>query len=449
MDNKLSKYPSGSIREVLSIALPLMVAIFSFNIMIFVDRLILAQYSIEAMNAAGVIILVVILFQFLLVNVAAISEVIIGRHYGAKEYSNMGRPVWQMIWLSIFASIFMHFIGQYAYSIFVPEQFGEEGVKYFQVLLTGSALYPIVAALAAFFIARGKTAVVTISAVIANLINILLAYIFVFGVEGYLEPHGLVGSAYAMLLAEVVQIAILFFAFATPYNIKHFKVLDYKFDFKIMKESLRIGLPNAIGHFIEIACWSAINRYLADLSPGHITVSVIAGNFLLAFSFMIEALQKSTIAVVSNAIGSKETHVIKKTIASSLKIIVVIGVLSAFPLIFFSDQTINIFFANLEDERLMKYAAMALFGTWLFLVFDGIGWIFAAVLTSGGDTKFIMFAAGLTSWFFGGLPIFLFVNETTPEYMPWMVMLPIYTMVLSLSFYLRYRYGKWKQKIDA
>lgn len=46
---------------------------------------------------------------------------------------------------------------------------------------------------------------------------------------------------------------------------------------------------------------------------------------------------------------------------------------------------------------------------WLFYLFDGILWIFGAVLTAAGDTRYIMVTSGITSWLFAILPTAFFV----------------------------------------
>lgn len=447
MDNKLSKYRSGSIQEVLSISAPLMVAFFSFHFMLFMDRVILARHSIDDMNAAGVISLVVVLFQFLLINVASIAEVMVGRFNGAKRFKELGKPVWQMIWFALMMGIPYHFIGKFTADFFVPDIYGEAGIEYFRVLMSTAFLTPVVVALSSFFIARGKTKVVTYAAIFANILNIALAYIFIFGIKDVIEPNGLVGSAYAVIIATIFQAAILFSFFASPEHIKKFNVLSLNFDYMIMKECIRVGLPNAIGHFIEIACWAAINRYLVEIGSDHISISTIAISFIIAFSFATEAIQKGVIAIASNAIGRNDVSVIPKTIYSAWVLVIIAGMITAIPLLIFPEFTITTFYSDLGSERLMQYAAIALIGSWLFFMFDGITWIYAGVLTSGGDTKFIMFVTALNSWFLAGLPLFLFVTPETPPYFQWLYILPFYSGVNAFCFYLRYRYGKWKQKI--
>ena len=50
---KLTSYPIGSLREMWTIAWPLMLGLLSSSIMIVVDRLLLARCSINYMNAAA------------------------------------------------------------------------------------------------------------------------------------------------------------------------------------------------------------------------------------------------------------------------------------------------------------------------------------------------------------------------------------------------------------
>ena len=52
MNTSLTRYPEGSIRELWTISFPLMVSTFAMLFMIFTDRIFLAHYSIDAMNAS-------------------------------------------------------------------------------------------------------------------------------------------------------------------------------------------------------------------------------------------------------------------------------------------------------------------------------------------------------------------------------------------------------------
>ena len=97
----LTKYQSGSVKENFSLAWPLMISIMSGNIMFFTDRWLLSWYSLDSMNAVSVVNSIVAIFQFAPLSIASISEVFVGQFNGAGRYKEMGKPVWQMLWLSV------------------------------------------------------------------------------------------------------------------------------------------------------------------------------------------------------------------------------------------------------------------------------------------------------------------------------------------------------------
>ena len=70
--------------------------------MFFTDRWILSMYSLHSMNAAIVVTSIVSIFQFAPLAVTSISEVFVGQYNGAGRYKEIGRPVWQMLWLCFF-----------------------------------------------------------------------------------------------------------------------------------------------------------------------------------------------------------------------------------------------------------------------------------------------------------------------------------------------------------
>src|SRR5271163_4406056 len=103
MQNSLTRYPEGSIRELWTISLPLMVSTLAMLFMIFTDRIFLAHYSIGALNASVNAGTLAWAFMAGLGMVTAMSEVFVAQYNGAKLPKRIGSPVWQMIWFSLFS----------------------------------------------------------------------------------------------------------------------------------------------------------------------------------------------------------------------------------------------------------------------------------------------------------------------------------------------------------
>lgn len=90
---------------------------------------------------------------------------------------------------------------------------------------------PAFMALSAFFIGQGKVKLIMIVSLVGNLVNMLLDYLLIFGVEGYWSPLGAVGAAWATASAQMLQIAILFMIFLNRNYRTHYGTLRWHFEF--------------------------------------------------------------------------------------------------------------------------------------------------------------------------------------------------------------------------
>lgn len=447
MDNKLTKHPAGSIRELITLAAPLMLASMSFHFMLFFDRLILSKFSLESMNASAAVGLLLFLFSFLGIGAAGIAEVFAGQYYGAKEYKKVARPIWQMVWFGVMLIVPFSIIGMTMGPLLIHESLGEVAQENFRFSMKIIFLSVVNTALYAFYISRGKTTIATTNTIIGNVLNIVLAYIFVFGVKGYLEPQGLMGAAYATAISLASQTVVLLIGFLNKFNRDTFDTLNYHLDWELFKNCIKVGLPNGIGNLFEIAGLATIARYNAELGHSYITIYTITHNFLILFAFYTDGLVKAIMAIASNAIGAKKPDTIHKTVLSAIKLQLVMAGIIFLPLIVFPEATLGLFISNEADKYLIPLAIGALVGTWLFFFIDGNTWILGSILISGGDTKFLMFTNSIFSWVFMVAPTLYFITKASDPSTAPMIIMPFYAVIMLVTYVARYRMGRWKHKL--
>ena len=118
----LTKYPSGSLRELWAISFPLMLSMMSGSLMIFLDRLLLARFSIDALNACVNATVIAAAWQFAFLTTAAIAEVFVGQYNGAGQHQKIGEPVWQMIWFSLLTGLLFIPLGLFSGPFFLQIQ---------------------------------------------------------------------------------------------------------------------------------------------------------------------------------------------------------------------------------------------------------------------------------------------------------------------------------------
>lgn len=439
---KLTRFKAGSTRELWTISYPLILTALSTNLMLVIDRLVLAHYSTEAMNAAVTAGVVCAVFQFSAFAIASIAEVFVGQLNGAKQTSRLGEPVWQMIWFSIMTIAVFWPLAFFCGDFLIPEQYELEGIPYFQWIMFFGPFSPLLGAISAFFIGQGKTKLVAFAALFANVLNLTIGILLVFGIKPFLAPMGTTGAAIATCCGMVIQVLLLFIVFLNKKNRQSKGTTLYKFQPTLFFNALKISIPNALAHKIEFIAWALLFDMMATMSSIHVTVAAIAQSVFTLFAFVTEGLSVAITGMVANFLGSRQSPLIVKTFFSALKLHSIFLLVLTIPLIFYPNMIIYAFLPHPAAE-LSTYIQYALIAIWIFFLFDGIVWILAGILTAAGDTKYILMMTFFSIVFVVLLPTYIFVVllEGSPLTI-WKIM-PLYGFVHFLCYYWRYKSDRW------
>lgn len=434
----LTRFTPASVRELLTISLPLMVASLSGLLMNFCDRLILAHYSTDAMNAAVVAGMAANVFSYGAVEIAMIAEVFVGKRNGAGERLQAAEPAWQMIWFSLATALVFIPCGIFLGPAIVSKTaFSGQALVYFQVWMYFSFLFPLAASLSAFFIGIGTVKIVTIATLVGNLANIVLDYLLVFGVAGFIKPMGIYGAVIATGIAQALQVIIFAAVFLSKKYRSTYATHRAGFSWPVLRACLSLGTPNAVGHMTEIAGWALIMRLLTAAGDAYITVLAMGQNLHLLFAFISQGLQKGVIAIGSNLAGANNYHLLGTLIRSSLKVLVGVAIILFIPLVIYPDPIMGLFLLYEHDGQraLFDMALKTGLWVWCFIIFDSVVWTMAGVLTVYGDTKFIMVTNALSAWCLAVMPTYIAVYSfKAPPYCSW-VIINIYAL-LNASFFM-------------
>ncbi|NGX52391.1 MAG: Multidrug resistance protein MdtK [Candidatus Anoxychlamydiales bacterium] len=455
----LTKFKQGSMKELWTIALPLMISALASLLMIVVDRCFLARLSLDALNAsvnAGTLAWA-FLGGFGVLTV--MSEVFVAQYNGADLHDQIGVPVWQMIWFSFFSILIFVpcalFIGPL---IFRGTSYDDLQIQYFGYLMLLGPFYPLMTALSGFFIGRGQTRLLIYVAIIANFLNLVLDAILIFGIKNFIPAYGMKGAAIATGIGTIFQAIVLGIIFFKKENREKYGTTKWRFNFSIFKKCVKVGLPPAVFFALEIVGWTIFYMMMTSLSEVHITISSICQSIVILLSFFFDGLNRAVAALAGNFIGSKKIDLIHSLLKSSLKLLVIFTVIVSVFLVF--DPKIIVDFlipGNLENKILLWqetsgfsfYTAMkvSLLCVFIYLFFQGIRWIFAGLLTAAGDTLFLLLAGSFSVWIFLLLPVYLIVVKfSLPVQVAW-ILAASYAIILSIIYWFRYKKGRWKDII--
>jgi len=253
-------------------------------------------------------------------------------------------------------------------------------------------------------------------------VNTLLCYTFVFGKFG--APQlGVEGAAVAMLVARVVEAALVTYMIFGRKNIIAGKLRSYIGWSKAF--SVRI-LSNSIPTTINETMWGlGTAMYVAAYARVGITefAAVQAGNTIQNILVMAGfSIGDAILILVGQKLGEGKTEEAYYLAKRLLRIGIIIGLVFGALLILIAKPIISLYNFSPQGEKYAFYV-LVIYGATMWLILLG-GMLVVGVMRCGGDTKYAMVTEVGTVWLIG-VPLAFF----TTMVLGW----PIYFAVLAVK----------------
>lgn len=245
------------------------------------------------------------------------TEVFIAQYNGAKLYSKLGEPVWQMLYLSLFSIPFFLFLGWPIKSFLYKTHFiNHLEAEYFQWSCFFAPFSVVLAAVNGFYIGQKKTKIINWLELFGNGVNVLLDPLLIFGWKQYIPPLGVRGAAIATGIGILTQVVIILFLYFRKINRIHYGVFPLKFIRPLFFRMISKGLPSAIALSSELLGWALFYWLMKKTSDLHIFAASLGQSCLQLFIFFGAGLEKGSSSIAGNLIGSQNFSEIKKLFKS-------------------------------------------------------------------------------------------------------------------------------------
>lgn len=436
LENKIT------IRSLWALSYPLMISFLSTFVMVFIDRLYLAMYTPEALNAAssfGTLSWGIIMIWG---TTAMLSEVIVGRYCGANLPEKYSKPIWQMIWFSGFSIVF--FIGCFSlgYLGSVHQLLKIDQIDYFKYSMLLGPLVVLNSSLSAYFIGQGRTSIVKWLSLLGNIVNIILDPLFIFGVKGWIPSMGIGGAILATGIGFLVQIIFCFRLFYKE-ELKWGSLWrNARFDFPLFKKCLALGIPSGIFSGLELIGWAVFYIAMEMLSFVHIYVAGSCQTVLLLCLFFGMGLEKGVAVYASQLIGNKQEERVRQLFTKSFYLITIyLGVMLAL-LFVFSSTLAHLFATNAPQVHYQEILSLIQSGLYIITIYtflENLRWIISGILTAYGYTFFMLVAGTLSIVTFLLIPTHFFIYSYQRSIIDAFSVWVFYSTAASLLFYLKYK----------
>jgi MATE family multidrug resistance protein len=254
---------------------------------------------------------------------------------------------------------------------------------------------------------------------LANIINVALNYVLIFGMFGFPEL-GIVGAAYGTLISRSIMVVYLWWLLHHKEKSKAFvtHIKLFILDTKMLKKLMQLGAPSAMQMFFEVAIFTAAIWLSGLLGKNPQAANQIALN-LASMTFMVAmGLSVASMIRVGNQKGLGQYFELRRIAFSIFLLAVILGV--CFAMFFFlCHEQLPKLYVDYEDTNnladnteVIRIAAKLMLTAAIFQISDSIQVVVLGALRGLQDVKIPTIITFVSYWVIGFPISYYFGKET-------------------------------------
>jgi MATE family multidrug resistance protein len=450
---------NGDVKDVLVVALPMLLSMSFDTIMTFIDRLFLSKLGPAEMNAAlgaGAVQLALTMF---FTGAISYTTAMVAQRLGAKKTSDCARVFMQAVYLSLISVPLLYLtipLGHLAFGMeHLPADQLEYQKTYFNILMFGGVINLVRNAAPCFFSGIGETKIVMKAAFVGMIVNVACNFVLIYGL-GPIPALGVAGAAYGTLIGNLVSTVILFAKFfAKSCNSRFNTRSSFAFSWPLTRELLQKGIPSGVEMFLNMSAFQLMILMFHALGPDAATASSVMFNWDMVAYVPLMGLEVASTSLVGRYVGARDAAAATRSTYSGLKLGWGYSLLMGVFFVFLPGVLTDIFrpdmteasaeaIAIFDAARPMSIFMLRIATFYIFV--EVLLVVYAGALRGAGDTVWVMFACAIMNWCVSGALYVAAYIFHLPAHYAWIAVVAVYSTA-PVIFWLRWKSGKWRKHV--
>ncbi len=430
-------------RLIFNFAMPMLLGNLFQQLYNIVDTIIVGNFiGKEALASVGASFPIVFTLISLIIGVASGGTIVVAQYFGAKDYASVRRAIHTLYIFIMIAGIFLSLIGiPLTDSIFrlirLPEELMPQATSYLAIYLTGMVAFFGFNGTSAILRGLGDSKTPLVFLMISTLTNIVLDLLFI-----VVFKWGIEGAAIATVISQAGAFLTAVLYLNRTHKLIDFRLREYRFDWTIFRQSIRIGLPTGFQHtFVSLgmlAIMAIVNSFGTNVIAGYSAALRIDSLAILPAMNFSTALA----TFVGQNLGAGKQERVKSGLIATIIMSGGVALIVMAIVIMLKYQLMGLFTNDPEVIRIGgEYLVIV---SSFYLVFT-VMFKIAGVMRGAGDTLIPMFIT-LTSLWIIRIPFAWIFSQSLGETGIWWSNPAGWITGLVLS-YLYYLTGRWKTKV--
>jgi multidrug resistance protein, MATE family len=398
-----SRVPSW--REIVALAIPVVVSKLSFTAMGLVDTAMVGRLGAVSQGAVGLAHTWIFTLGVLGLGLLSVVNTYVAQNHGANRPQECGRVLGQGVRVAVLvggATMILLFL-----SLPMLGWMGQgAGVADLASIYASCRLVGFLGVFGywvynGYLEGLGHTRTPMVIAILSNLVNIVLDWVLIFGV-GPFPAMGVAGAGLATALSNLFMLAafvVVVHRPRSPYThgfgaARIHEPLDLRYTLELM----RTGIPMGMQFFLEVGAFMVFAIMIgwvsaAALAANQVTMRLMSVSFMTTWGLGVAAT-----TLVGRYLGAGQPDLAQ--IAGRRTLLLGLGVTCTAAVVYVAlAGPLSSLFTN--DAEVLRLAVMLLPVAAVFQILDGVNMISYGALRGAGDTRFPMWAVGFMSWVVG------------------------------------------------
>lgn len=398
-------------REINSLAVPAIFSGIAEALITLTDLAIIGnvkQHSVEALAAVGLVGSFLSALIWVMAQTKTAISAIVSQHLGAGRMHAVKTLVPQAIFFNLTLSILIY-IGTSIFATGIFSSYNAEGLilqyseQYYRIRALGFPLTLVTFAIYGAFRGMQNTLWAMKCSIAGAFLNIILDFIFVFGIDGFIPAMHIKGAAYASLIAQTAMLimALYYYFTKTPFNLRLSRKVNPSFRTLIVL-SFNFIIRTAT---LNVAIFLA-NAYATGYGKSYIAAQSILMNIWLFFSFFIDGYSNAGNALSGKLLGQKRYHSLWMMSKDISKYSIIVALFLIATCAFFYKEIGLIF--NQDPDVITLFTTTF----WIVLLMqpiNALAYIYDGIFKGLGEAKYLRNNL-IIATFLGFLPVLLIAD---------------------------------------
>lgn len=428
-------------KAIFLLSIPMIIEMLGESLFAVVDVFFVAKIGINAIATVGLTESVLTLIYSVAWGISGAGTAIVARRVGEGNPEGAGLAAMQVIIISLCISVVVGTLGfVFAEDILRfmggSDELIAEGVNFTRVIFASSPAIILLYSLGGVLRGAGNASKAMNSLWIANIINMSLDAILIWGLH-----FGVVGAAIATSVGRTIGVIYQLYVLTQGKQQVQFNWRHIKPDFEVIKNIIKVA-SGATGQFlISSASWVFLARVLATFGSDVVAGYTIAIRIIIFTILPSWGMANAAATLVGQNLGAgkpdrAESSAWKATFYNMVFLLAV-----AIVFFIFADNCIRLFNGG---EKVVEIGTLALQIICLGYLFFGYGMVLGQALNGAGDTKTPTLLNFICFWLLE-IPLAYLLAKTL-NFGPQGVFISIAVSesILAVLFIWVFKKGRWK-----